>query len=434
MSREHIDVSLKWIFTLPIDWTPLKAKYCGSFSGNGVDKKIRDNEDLYESVHYMDVYRNSLNELCYSDSFLTVSADKNKANISKLQKGDILITNSSETPEDMGHSTMIGEGFEDTLQGYHLMRFRPKQILDSHYLLFYLGSHLCRSWFSLMSTGITRYGVSKSAFTELPILVPSFEIQKKIAGLLDVKINTINSIERQTKSTIENYKLLKQSIITEAVTKGLDKNVEMKDSGIEWVGRIPKHWEVVKIKHLFDVINERNENEGAILLSLFTALGVAPRSEMEDKGNKASTVINYKIVKKGDLIVNKLLAWMGAVAFSDYNGVTSPDYDVYRLKRNSNAFKQYYEWYFRFTNFKDDCYKYGRGIMMMRWRTYSSEFKMIDIVNPPYSEQVEIYEYLKLKVREIDALIEKKNRLLLELETYKKSLIYEYVTGKKEVE
>ena len=409
---------------IPNEWGLIKLKYIVDCNKD----VLRETTDHNYSFRYVDIGSVSLEKGI--EKYERVSFGDSPSRARRIvHKGDVIVSTvrtylKAIANIDDADNVIVSTGFA----------VLSPRIVDPLFLEYACKSHYFTENVTIESTGISYPAINSTKLLQLKIAVPSKEEQVIIGQILHDRIKEIDRVIEQTKLTIEDYKLLKQSIITEAVTKGLDKNVEMKDSGIEWVGRIPKHWEVVKIKHLFDVINERNENEGAILLSLFTALGVAPRSEMEDKGNKASTVINYKIVKKGDLIVNKLLAWMGAVAFSDYNGVTSPDYDVYRLKRNSNAFKQYYEWYFRFTNFKDDCYKYGRGIMMMRWRTYSSEFKMIDIVNPPYSEQVEIYEYLKLKVREIDALIEKKNRLLLELETYKKSLIYEYVTGKKEVE
>lgn len=409
------DSGVEWIGVIPKEWTVLKLKSIADItmgqspnsdeyndSGIGIEflQGNADFNDFYPSARTYAKKWNKQSKV--NDILLSVRAPVGAKNISDREYA-------------------IGRG---------LCAITPNKVTKE--FLWYL-IDIMNEEFKFISKGSTYDSVTIEDVRNALIIFPEKQEQDRIINILDDKVSRIDAIIKKTKSTIEDYKRLKQSIITEAVTKGLDKNVEMKDSGIEWVGRIPKHWEVVKIKHLFDVINERNENEDAVLLSLFTALGVAPRSEMEDKGNKASTVMNYKLVKKDDLIVNKLLAWMGAVAFSNYNGVTSPDYDVYRLKINTRAFKEYYEWYFRFTNFKDDCYKYGRGIMMMRWRTYPSEFKMIDIVNPPHSEQVEIYEYLKSKVKEIDALIEKKNKLLSELETYKKSLIYEYVTGKKEV-
>ena len=124
---------------------------------------------------------------------------------------------------------------------------------------------------------------------------------------------------------------------------------------------------------------------------------------------------------------------MGAIGYSEYDGVTSPDYDVYRAKENAPVVKTYYNEYFRHTCFKNDCYKYGHGIMLMRWRTYPEEFLRIKVPNPPLEEQKEIAKYLDEKCSEIDKLIAKKEELLADLERYKKSLIYEYVTGKKEV-
>ena len=125
---------------------------------------------------------------------------------------------------------------------------------------------------------------------------------------------------------------------------------------------------------------------------------------------------------------------MGAIAYSDYDGVTSPDYDVYRAKENANVVRDYYNAYFRHTQFKNDCYKYGHGIMLMRWRTYPEELLRIKVPNPPHEEQIAISEFLNTKCAEIDKLISEKEALVSNLEEYKKSLNYEYVTGKKAVE
>lgn len=204
---------------------------------------------------------------------------------------------------------------------------------------------------------------------------------------------------------------------------------KMKDSGIEWIGEIPEEWEIKKIKYLYSIIDDRNINdENARLLSLFTALGVKPRNEMADKGNKAITVINYKKVKINDLIVNKLLAWMGSIGYSDYEGVTSPDYDVYRAISEDYVDRDYYNAYFRFTNFKDDCYKYGRGIMMMRWRTYPEQFKNIFVINPPLKEQKKIAGYIDTKCSKIDETIQKEKQVIEKLKQYKQSVITEAVT------
>ncbi|MDE5861981.1 MAG: restriction endonuclease subunit S, partial [Ruminococcus sp.] len=223
-------------------------------------------------------------------------------------------------------------------------------------------------------------------------------------------------------------------LITETVTKGLNKNVEMKDSGVEWLGDIPEHWEIQKIKRLFTLRDEKNYRplSEVQLLSLYTEIGVFPHGEHKEKGNKAVNADEYKIVKKNDIVVNILLAWMGAIGVSDYEGVTSPAYDVY-IPEMSKVVPHYYHYVLRTQEIANECYKYGRGIQAMRWRTYSNEFKQIIVPNPPIKEQEEISAYLDGKCKSIDKIISLKNQQIDLLKEYKKSLIYEYVTGKKEL-
>lgn len=208
----------------------------------------------------------------------------------------------------------------------------------------------------------------------------------------------------------------------------------MKDSGIEWIGEIPVEWEERRIKTLFNLRKERNFSplEEVNLISLYTDLGVVQHSELEKTtGNKASNADGYKTVYRDDIVVNIILCWMGAIGRSEYNGVTSPAYDVY-IPRNE-VLSKFYHYYFRTKGFSGDCYKRGKGIMAMRWRTYSDQFRDIRVVYPSLEEQREIVNYLDQKCAAIDELIAKKEQYLSEIENYKKSLIYEYVTGNKEV-
>ena len=263
---------------------------------------------------------------------------------------------------------------------------------------------------------------------------PSVIEQERIAAFLDAECAEIDAVLEKTRASIEEYKKLKQAVITQAVTKGIRGDRPMKDSGIEWIGDIPAEWDVVRIKNLFDYRNERNFKplEEVNLISLYTDKGVVQHCDLDETtGNKASNADGYKLVYENDIVVNIILCWMGAIGRSAYFGVTSPAYDVYSPKQKTNS--KFYHYLFRTNGFSGDCYKVGRGIMAMRWRTYSDQFRAIKVVSPPQSEQEEIVEYLDEKCEGIDALIAKKQQYLTEIENYKKSLIYEYVTGKKEV-
>lgn len=205
---------------------------------------------------------------------------------------------------------------------------------------------------------------------------------------------------------------------------------KMKNSGIEWIGEIPEDWKTNRIKYLFSIRNERNHlpEDKVQLLSLYTGYGVFPQGEHTTaSGNHAQTVEDYKIVKKNDIVVNIILAWMGAIGISDYNGVTSPAYDIYcpDLKK---VIPHFYHYVFRTDAIAGECYKYGRGIMMMRWRTYSQEFKQIIIPYPPLEIQKRIADFLDEECVKIDSLKNDIEKQIETLEQYKKSVITEAVT------
>lgn len=204
---------------------------------------------------------------------------------------------------------------------------------------------------------------------------------------------------------------------------------EMKDSGVEWLGKIPNHWMIRRIKNLFELRNEKNYEalEDVNLISLYTDKGVVQHSDLtETTGNKAVTAEGYKIVKEDDIVVNIILCWMGAVGRSAYNGVTSPAYDVYKPLHDTNS--KYYHYLFRTSQFNGECYRYGRGIMLMRWRTYSTEFRAISVPLPPEDEQERIVEFLDKKLDDVDRLIGNVQTQIEKLKAYKQSLITEIVT------
>lgn len=268
---------------------------------------------------------------------------------------------------------------------------------------------------------------------DFTVVFPDLDTQLRITTFLDLKCTQIDNIISKQEQIIEKLKEYKLSVITEAVTKGLDPDVEMKDSGIDLCNSIPKHWKTMQNRYLFSLRDDKNYRplEDVRLLSLYTDLGVFPHGEQEERGNKAVKAEGYKNVYEDDIVVNIILAWMGAIGRSAYDGVTSPAYDIY--KPNESACSRYYHYLFRTKAFSNECYKYGRGIMAMRWRTYSSEFKSIRVPVPPYTEQVEIADYLDKKSELIDKTIGDRMAAIEKLQSYKKSLIYEVVTGKKEV-
>lgn len=274
--------------------------------------------------------------------------------------------------------------------------------------------------------------IASEVIKKIRMPLPSFQEQLRIACFLSSKCVKIDAIIAKQETIIEKLKEYKLSIITETVMSGIN-DVPMKKSNIDLCESIPETWTVSQIRYLFQLRDEKNYKplEEVQLLSLYTDLGVFPHGEQEERGNKAVKAEGYKKVYEDDIIVNIILAWMGAIGRSEYNGVTSPAYDIYKPQKQ--VCSAYYHYMFRTKAFSGECYKYGRGIMAMRWRTYSSEFKSIKVPVPPLDEQKKIARYLDDKCGQLDKTIEDRKKAIEKLNEYKKALIYEVVTGKKEV-
>ena len=205
------------------------------------------------------------------------------------------------------------------------------------------------------------------------------------------------------------------------------KYAKYKDSGTDWLGEIPTHWDVQPTKRFFRLIAEpAPENNDYELLSVYTEIGVKPRKELEQKGNKASTTDGYWLVKKGDIVVNKLLAWMGAVGYSEYDGVTSPAYDILRPTKKLNP--KFYHYLFRTKIANMEFKRWSRGIMEMRLRLYFDELGRIAMPFPTYEEQNEIVDFLDHETTKIYSLIEKQQKLIELLKEKRQAVISHAVT------
>ena len=277
------------------------------------------------------------------------------------------------------------------------------------------------------------------------VVCPPIAEQRKIALFLDEKCAKLDNMLEKTCASIEEYKKLKQAVITQAVTKGIRGDREMKDSGIEWIREIPFAWELTPFRH---VLKERQEKNSPIKsverLSLSIDLGVTLYAEKTTNLDRFKDDFEqYKLAYEGDLVMNSMNMIVGATGVSDYFGCVSPVYYTFYDELEDHVTAKYCEYIFRSKTMLRVLYSLGKGIYAIvrgddrvntcRLKVSKEDLKSIVIPVPPIEEQREIVNYLKRKCEEIDELIAKKEQYLSEIENYKKSLIYEYVTGKKEV-
>lgn len=265
----------------------------------------------------------------------------------------------------------------------------------------------------------------------ISIPVPPLSIQHQIAAYLDQKCTQIDALIINQQKQIERLKAYKQSLITETVTKGLNPDVPMKDSGVEWIGEIPKDWEVIRVKNLLNERKERSLTGEEEPLSMSQKVGLVPTKMLDMIPNMASSFVGAKIVYINDLVFNKLKAHLGVFSVSMYNGLVSPDYAVYYSTGIANL--KYLEYLFKTPQCISEFRKRSTGIAAGLTRLYTDGLFVIECPYPSFNEQQAIVSYLDQKCTQIDSLIAIKQRKIEKLQQYKKSLIYEYVTGKKEI-
>ena len=261
--------------------------------------------------------------------------------------------------------------------------------------------------------------------------VPPINVQQAIVDSLDREYEKVDMLIANVQAQIEKLKAYKQSIITEVVTTGLDPTVSMKDSGVEWIGEIPAHWEIKRGKVLFEESDARSADGSEELLTVSQYTGITPRSQKNVNMFEALTLEGYKLCDVGDIAANTMWLWAGAIGVSAYSGVISPSYNVYRQKAE-NFVPSYLDCLLRAPMLVQEYASRSTGIRASRLRLYPKDFLDIMFPVPPVDEQQDIMSVLSEKFAAVDKLIAIKKSKIEKLEQYKKSLIYEYVTGKKE--
>lgn len=215
--------------------------------------------------------------------------------------------------------------------------------------------------------------------------------------------------------------------MTDTMITQMPKYESMQDSGFEWIGDIPSSWNLLSVKQIYRlVMEESGKNHNLELLSVYSDIGVRPRAELEERGNKASSTDGYWLVRKGDFVVNKLLAWMGGLGLSEYDGVTSPAYDVLRPRKEICG--SYFNYLFRSPACTSELKKHSRGIMDMRLRLYFDKFGVVKVPFPSLKEQKAISNFLDKRTSQIDEAIAIKQKQIELLKERKQIIIQKAVT------
>jgi len=410
---EFKDSGIGYLGFLPVHWEVMPNKY--------IMKKLKRICDVYNGE---DIISLSMNGVIVRDLDAGGKMPTSFDGYQFVYPGNLLmclfdydvtprcigyINNYGVTSPAYSQFEMLGGNYAPFYYYYYLMMDNTKELL-----------HLAKN---------LRHSFSEEEFGRILAIVPPIEEQKEIAEYLNKKCAEIDDVIGDIKNQIEALRQAKKSLVIETITRGLNPNVRLKDSGIIWIGAIPEHWQTIKNRYIFDkhksLVGDKWETTQ--LLSL-TKSGIVEKDIDEGGGKQPQSFSTYQFVEKGDLILCLFDLDCSAVfsGLSGFDGMISPAYKRYTCK--DGVYNGYFKYFFD-AAFTGRHYKlYSKSL---RYTIDDDIFDSLYSILPPIEEQKEIAEYLNKKCAEIDDVIGDKEEQLDVLESYKKSLIFEVVTGKK---
>ena len=412
------DSGIDWIGEIPSSWSVEPGRQCLYESK---EKNTGMKERTVLSLSYGTI-------IIKNEEKLTGLVPESFETYQIVQPGDIIIRGTDLQNDTTSLRTGLAQNAGIITSAY--INLRPKAEILPKFLHYVLHSYDVKKVFYALGSGL-RQNLSYEDFKYLRLPIPSADEQRAIAAFLDEKCAKIDSAVRIKEEQIQLLRERRQILIQQAVTRGLNSNASMKDSGIDWIGQIPAHWEVKRNKNMFVEINERSRRGEEQHLSMSQKLGLVPANLVE-KSLASESYQGAKLVHKGDLVLNRLKAHLAVFSLAPMGGVVSPDYSVFRPFVRG-AVSDYFEILFKTSKYLGEFRLRVRGIVEGFYRLYTDDFMDCRLLLPPQSEQLDIVRHVHKVSKKFDDSISIKEKQITALKEYKTILINAAVTGKVKV-
>jgi len=424
---KYKESGLKWVGKIPEHWlkkdlnhTHTSERY--SFTGGPFGSDLKHNEYTKKGVRIIQLQNIGIGN--FIDNYKIYTSEKKADELSScnIYPGDIIIAKMADPVARACIMPIIADRYLMASDGIRLKVDTQK--FSTEFIVYSLNSAYFKYQAELNSTGTTRLRIGLGALRKMKLITPPLTEQKTIANFLDHKTAQIDESISKRKQLIKLLKEERKAIINEAVTKGINPNVKMKDSGIEWIGEIPKHWEVKRFKYWFDLQTKKSETRGK-------------KIGLENVESKTGQFIETNTVFEGDgvdfetndILYGKLRPYLAKVWLSNIKGSAVGDFFVFRPKRNVDplfAFNKILDYGFiEITNSST----YGAKMPRVSWEYISNLYMAL----PEKKEQIQIAEHINTKTSHIDQEIQSAQKEIDLLTEYRQSLITEAVTGKIDV-
>ena len=423
------DSGVEWLGEVPEEWNIWKFNHFAPIITCGV---AATPEYVDEGVIFLSAQNIKKQTIVLDDyKYISHKTHKQLTKHRKVEKGDILLSRVG----TIGEACIVDVDYDFSIF-VSLTHIRINQaVCLNKFLVYFFQS----KYAAVLAKVITVVGggvgnLNVNDLREYKIPIPPLPEQQKIAEFLDQETGKIDKLITKKERLIKLLKEKRTALISHAVTKGLNPDVPMKDSGVEWLGEIPEHWEIVPLRSVLEQrieynIGRKTEN----ILSVIKDVGVVNYEDREASGNKKSENIEqYKIIYPSDIVVNRMNLIFGSVGIAREYGASSTEYYVLKPKSNKVC-QEYYGHIFCSKSFQLSLVGIGKGILFHRMRIYSEELKKILFPFPPLEEQKLINEYLIQNLNEINHLSDKLNTSIDHLKEYRTALISAAVTGKIDV-
>ena len=421
---------IPWLGGVPEHWHVRRLRTLADMRVSNVDKHTKEDEFPVRLCNYVDVYKHD--RIAPAMPFMTATASRDEIERFRLERDDVLITKDSEAWDDIGVPALVTEAADDLLSGYHLALLRPfKEILGA-YLARTLQSKEVAYQFHIRANGVTRYGLTHMGIKSVCIPVPSLPEQAAIVRYLDHVDRRIRRYVTAKRKLIDLLEEEKQAVVNQAVTRGLDPNVRLKPSGVEWLGDVPEHWRVRRAKFFYREVDERSTTGTEELMSVSHITGVTPRKKTVTMF-LAESNIGYKLCQPGAIVINTMWAYMAALGVARQNGLVSPSYGVYRPLNTERLNHDYIDSLLRTEAYRTNYLIRSTGITSSRLRLYPESFLDIPLLCPPSTEQDAIVEHLERTTATTNTAISRARRQIELVREYRTRLIADVVTGKLDV-
>ena len=346
----------------------------------------------------------------------------------RLKLGELLVSASATT----GIAAKVSDATIGAIPYTGLIRFKPRSKLYLEYLQYFLTVKIFTNQIDLQKSGTTIQHYGPTHLGRVFSVLPPLPEQTAIVDYLDTKTAQIDRKIDLLTQKVTQYGKLKQALINETVTRGLDKTMAMKDSGVEWIGEVPKHWGISAITKITTPVSIKNHPKEE-LLSVYRDYGVIIKSTRDDNHNKAGQDLSsYKLVESGFLVINKMKAWQGSLGLSEFRGIVSPAYITCETDKKIVE-RSYLHHLLRCRNYINEYNRLSYGVRVDQWDMRYDDFKYVPVLLPPMEEQEAIANHLDTKTAHIDHIIETINIQLDKLKELRKTLINDVVTGKIKV-